>query len=134
MSEFAGTPKFRSQLYSALARQPIHATSLNLSDSVRKMSLTCQPPGTDGEDGVRGQQSVLCKAVKFRPHMGSWGPSALLLCTSLSAMWPFPRPAPQEIPWVTSQAAATAAGSSLTCNTLPAPVSLSPSPAGFQDP
>lgn len=47
---------FRSLLDSTRAGQPLHETSLNLSDSIRKMGLTCHPPRINGEDQVRGRQ------------------------------------------------------------------------------
>lgn len=50
------TPEFRSRLDSTPAGQPLHATSQNLRDPIRKMGLTCHPPRIDGEDGVRGRQ------------------------------------------------------------------------------
>lgn len=63
--------------------------SLNLKDPTCQMRQTCRPSAISGEDCGRqsGQQEGPLLAIKSCPPGSSLGPSALLLCMSLSSVW-----------------------------------------------
>lgn len=59
--------------------------------------------------------------------MRSWGHPALLPCMSLSTMWPFPKAAWQEMPWLTSPGSCHSGRELPNLPKLPVPGSVPPS-------
>lgn len=115
------TPEVRSRVTPALARQPLHATSLDLRDPTRETALTSHPPRIHGEDQARGRQErPLSRPIHVWVRGDALYHCSACLCPQCGLSPGLPS---KRCPGSQAQAGATPAESSLTAPPPSIPVS-----------